>query len=60
MIVEQSSEICHAVSDIDVISLFDELKYVVFSRHCTTSPLEVLRYIRATCLRECFPNVPTI
>jgi len=44
MIVEQSSEICRSVSDIDTISLFDELKNVSFVLpENVASPLEVLR-----------------
>jgi len=60
MTVEQSSEICRKVSDIDAISLFDELKNLsTVLPDNVASPLEVLHYIHATRLHECFANVST-
>jgi len=60
MIAEQSSEICRKVSDIDAISLFDELKNLsTVLPDNVASPLEVLRYNHATRLHECFANVST-
>ena len=58
MIVEQSSEICRKVSDIDAISLFDELKNLsTVLPDNVASPVEVLRCIHATRLiHECFPT----
>lgn len=50
----------NTVRDIDAISLFDELKNLsnILPDNVTT-PLEVLRFIHATRLHECVPNVST-
>lgn len=58
MFDEQPSEICS--SDINAINLFDELKNLsTVLPDNVSSPLEVLRYILAMRLHECFPNVST-
>ena len=61
LVVNDSPQLSNSAnSDIDGTSLFDELHTLSnILPETVNSPLEVLRYIHATRLQECVPNVST-